>query len=106
MSNFGEAVCANPECENTFTKKASNAVYCRPECRTKVMNKRILERYHSKKKRLKNKEPRVCNIKNCTVILSKYNKENICESHKTERLIKRLSRWGWDEAKLRDEWSE
>jgi hypothetical protein len=98
--------CANPQCGKEFVPKAHNAIYCGPECRTIIMNQPILARYHERKKRLKNNEKRTCSKKNCNNVLSRYNKEPICETCKTERLIKRLGRWGWNEEKLRDEWSE
>ena len=53
MANFGSAECANPDCGIAFVKKASNAIYCSSDCRTTIMNKRILARYHERKNRLK-----------------------------------------------------
>ncbi len=92
--------CANPDCGLPFEPKAHNSIYCKPECRTKVMNARILERYHQKRKRIKNHEVRICFRKNCTNILSRYNKENICEIHKEERFRSRLKKWGWSEDEI------
>lgn len=92
--------CANPDCGLPFKPKVHNAIYCGPECRTVVMNKRILERYHQKKLQRKNNEPRECARKNCNHILSRYNKENICESCKEVRLDNRLRKWGWSEEEI------
>ena len=69
-----------------------------------ITNKNVLDRYYENKKR-KNNKKRVCRTSGCSTILSTYNSENICEICKTERLIKRLSSWGWDEDKLREDWS-
>lgn len=93
--------CKNPECSKEFKPKTYNSIYCSAECRKKVTNKRVLEKYHSDKKNFSSK--RICKIKSCTTILSKYNKENICERCKQERFVKRLMSWGWSEAQARGE---
>jgi hypothetical protein len=103
---YGITVCNRPECDNLFQKKSHNAIYCSTECRTIVMNKKILAKYHSDKQKRLNRGKRICEVKNCGTILSRYNDELVCESHKTERLIKRLASWGWDEKALRKEWQE
>jgi hypothetical protein len=46
---------------------------------------------------------RVCKTSKCSTVLSRYNKEDICEQCKGERFIKRLVSWGYDEEKLRKE---
>ena len=97
-------ICANPDCEKLFEPLVHNAVYCSINCRKIITNKNVLDRYYENKARKSNKK-RVCKTKDCGTILSTYNSENICEICKTERLIKRLSSWGWDEDALRDDWS-
>lgn len=106
MANFGIAGCANPDCGKSFVKRASNAIYCCAECRTKIMNQRILARYHERKNLRLSKDKRYCAAKNCNNILSRYNTEKICELCKEKRLDNRLKRWGWSEgqiSKWRDE---
>lgn len=99
-----ERLCANEDCEKTFEPQVHNAVYCSVECRKVVTNKNVLDKYYEKKERKANKK-RICKNKDCKTILSMYNEEDICEPCKTERLINRLSSWGWDEEKLREDWS-
>ena len=94
-------ICSNEDCLKTFSAKVYNAMYCCAECRKKVTNKKLLDAYYEKKSN-KNKK-RICKTKVCTTILSSYNKEDVCESCKHERYIKRLISWGWDETKLRNE---
>lgn len=94
--------CANTECNKEFETKVYNAIYCSPECRRIVTNKKLLQNYYTKKNN-KNKK-RICNNDNCSTVLSTYNKENICEPCKTERYIQRLISWGWKEEDLRKEW--
>jgi hypothetical protein len=94
-------ICKNHDCKKQFVAKVYNSIYCSPDCRRFVTNAKLLKRYYEKK-RNKNKK-RICKTKNCTTILSRYNKENICEKCKQERYIKRLAGWGWDETKLREE---
>lgn len=99
MLDDKETVCKNTECGKVFKPKTYNSVYCSPECRKKVTNKRLLEKYHSDKNKFSTK--RICRSKNCTTILSRYNKENICEKCKEDRLVKRLMQWGWSEKRAR-----
>lgn len=82
--------------------KTYNAVFCSPDCRRIVTNKKLLENYYKNKEKKNSK--RVCETSNCTTILSSYNKEDICERCKRERYIERLVSWGWDEKSLRDEY--
>ena len=93
--------CKNPDCRREFKPKTYNSIYCCTECRKKVTNKRLLEKYHSDKKKYNSK--RVCRNKQCETILSRYNKESICERCKEERLVKRLISWGWSESRARGE---
>jgi hypothetical protein len=92
-----ERACAREDCNNNFEPKAHNGKYCSPECRKISTNAKVLQRYYDKKGLNSGKQKRVCHNKSCGTILSKYNKENICESCKTKRLKKRLKRWGWDD---------
>lgn len=96
-----ERVCSNTECGSKFIAKVYNAIYCSSECRRIVTNKKLLEKYYETKE--KRNKKRVCKTAACKTVLSKYNKENICEQCKKERYIKRLVSWGYDEEKLRKE---
>lgn len=101
-SHSEELDCANEECSNKFIPKTYNAIFCSPDCRRVVTNKRLLQKYYDGKERKNAK--RICSTGNCGTVLSRYNKEDICERCKRERYIKRLVSWGWDEKKLRDEY--
>lgn len=96
-----ERFCDN--CGDVFEPKAHNAIYCSGECRRVSTNEKVLEKYYEKKERRKG--GRICELDDCYTILSRYNDENICEAHKTERLILRLTDYGWDEDSLREDWS-
>jgi hypothetical protein len=99
VNDLPESICENKECSKVFKPKTYNSIYCSAECRKKVTNKRLLEKYHQNKLLLTKK--RICKTKNCTTILSRYNKDNICERCKEERLVKRLLQWGWSEERAR-----
>lgn len=103
MSDRKSKVCANDGCEVEFVPKVYNAIYCSTACRRIVTNAKILKRYHDNKEAFSKK--RICSGFNreCSTILSRYNKEDICERCKTERYVMRLVNWGWDEKKLREE---
>lgn len=101
-SRSDEVKCNNEECSNTFVPKTYNAIFCSSDCRRVVTNKKLLEKYYESKSKKNSK--RVCHTENCDTVLSRYNKEDICERCKTERYIKRLVSWGWDEKKIRDEY--
>jgi hypothetical protein len=94
-------ICKNSKCKKKFIAKVYNSIYCSAECRRIITNQKLLKNYYDKKNN-KNKK-RICKTKNCTTILSRYNKENICEKCKQNRYIERLVSWGWDEAQLREE---
>ena len=94
-------ICANDECKKEFIAKVYNALYCGVDCRRIITNKKLLNQYYENKNNRNTK--RTCKTKDCTTILSKYNKETICEQCKNERYIKRLVSWGYDEEKLRKE---
>lgn len=99
--------CANPECGSGFKPAAHNAIYCSDECRKLITNQNVLNKYYENKEQKERirTEKRICGNDGCSTILSIYNDEAICEAHKTERLIKRLADWGWDEDDLREDWS-
>jgi hypothetical protein len=101
VGNENIRVCKNPECSKEFEAKVYNSIYCSPACRRVVTNKKLLANYYEKKKNKDRK--RICKTPKCTTILSRYNKENLCEQCKNERFIQRLVGWGWDEEKLRKE---
>lgn len=91
---MNDALCAREECATSFTKSVHNQIYCSPECCKIVTNKRLVEQYHERKNT--SGKGRVCNRKDCSTILSRYNKELICELCKFKRFRRRLDRWGWD----------
>lgn len=93
-------ICAREECGDLFEPKAHNGKYCSIDCRKISTNAKVLKRYYDKKALKGGKDKRVCKNKSCDTILSKYNKEDICEHCKTKRLKKRLKRWGWDDAQV------
>jgi hypothetical protein len=99
---YEDRVC--DECGLIFTPKAHNGKYCSIGCRKIATNKKVLDRYYENKDRLSGATQKVCKRKGCKTILSRYNKEDICEAHKVDRFVKRLGRWGWDEDKLREEY--
>ena len=100
-SHSDDIKCANTDCLVYFTPKTYNAIFCSPDCRRFVTNRKLLEKYYEAKDNKTRK--RVCVSLTCTTVLSRYNKEDICEACKVERYIQRLAGWGWSEEKLRDE---
>ena len=98
-------ICANAKCKQEFKPRVYNAIYCCTSCRRLVTNAKILKRYHENKEAMGKK--RFCKgfNKKCNKLLSRYNREDSCESCKRERYIMRLVGWGWDEKKLREEMS-
>ena len=96
-------ICANDICKTRFKPRVYNAIYCCTACRRLVTNKKILKRYHENKAARNRK--RICVTRKCTTVLSRYNKEDICESCKRERYIMRLVGWGWDEDRIRKQMS-
>lgn len=92
------------QCNAEFIPKAHNGIYCSIDCRKIVTNANVLAKYYENKAILSGDTQRLCKRKNCSTILSRYNKEDLCEAHKIDRYIKRLSKWGWDEAALRKEY--
>jgi hypothetical protein len=99
VANSESIFCKNTECDKEFEPKTYNSIYCSAECRKKVTNKRVLEKYHLDKEHFSKK--RICRTKLCSTVLSRYNKENICERCKQERFVKRLMSWGWSESQAR-----
>jgi len=99
VKKYEKRICSNSECKKKFQAKVYNAIYCSQECRRIVTNQNLLKNYYEKKKN-KNKK-RICKTKNCTTILSSYNKENICELCKQKRFADRLISWGWDVSEVK-----
>ncbi len=97
-------VCENEDCLTLFSPKVHNSIYCSAECRKVVTNKKVLEKYHEKKDKKKNKN-RICKTPSCRTVLSSYNEESICGACQVNRLKDRLEGWGWDRAKLDEDWS-
>lgn len=63
------------ECQNDFEFKTHNQKYCSTQCCRVATNKRIMEKYYQKRRRLAGEE-RLC--LECSALLSKYNSEDIC----------------------------
>lgn len=69
-------VCANSTCDKEFVPKTHNMIYCDDECCRQATNRRIMEKYHANRARLKGKV-RLC--KKCeTTKLSRYNESEYC----------------------------
>lgn len=98
-NHFKEIFCANKDCSNSFVPKTYNSIFCSAECRRVTTNKKLLEKYYENKSN-KNKK-RKCKTSSCSTILSRYNKEDICEACKRERYVQRLVSWGWSEEEVR-----
>lgn len=62
------------ECQQEFEFKTHNQKYCSNQCCRVATNKRIMEKYYQKRKRLAGEE-RACE---CGAPLSKYNASDIC----------------------------
>lgn len=99
MPNEDYRICAYEECSKEFCAKVYNAIYCSADCRKIVTNRNLLANYYEKKANKDKK--RTCKTKTCNTVLSRYNKETICESCKRERFVKRLVSWGWSEDSVR-----
>lgn len=93
------------ECGEQFLPKVHNGKYCKPECRRRAMNAKVLAKYHEKKLR-KSSKKRICATKDCDTILSRYNPESVCEWCLTERLKDRLVSWGHDRESVDAMWRE
>lgn len=85
-------------CDNQFTTKIGNQIYCSVECRTEATKEKIMHRYQMNKiKNRKNKERKCSN--GCGTILSMYNDSGFCTQcmasakklDKTLKEIKELS---------------
>ena len=95
-------LCGFVTCHQEFQPEIHNAKYCSKECRRQATNRKVLDRYYERKEKRNTK--RICEIRGCKTILSRYNEEDICEACKRERLIQRLVGWGWDEDRLRKDY--
>lgn len=65
------------ECGTEFKARAHNQKFCKPECCKASTSRRLLEQYHSARKRI-NGPARPCS--QCGNPLSRYNEDIICES--------------------------
>ena len=63
------------ECEQEFEFKTHNQKYCSNQCCRVATNKRIMQKYYEKRRRLAGEE-RLC--AKCSALLSKYNSMEIC----------------------------
>lgn len=70
------AVCALEGCGKRFKKGSHNAKYCSKEHSRIATNKRILQRYHERKRLASAR--RVCLTPGCGTILSVYNQSQYC----------------------------
>jgi hypothetical protein len=93
-------VCARDGCGVTFVPKAHNGLFCKPECRQISTNAKVLKRYYDGKKIKNGTLKRTCKTDDCDTILSRYNKENVCEHCKVNKFRKRLSGWGWSREQI------
>lgn len=72
-------ICANDGCSNEFKKTTHNQKYCSDECCREATNKKIREKYYEQKERLAGKK-RLCSVKSCKNVLSRYNDGSICNT--------------------------
>lgn len=77
-------ICANEGCDLTFTKTTHNQKYCSDECCREATNKKNKVKYYEEKERLSGKK-RVCSIKGCSNLLSRYNSDRICNFCKSKK---------------------
>ena len=70
-------ICAYDKCKKEFEPKTHNQKYHSDECCRIATNEKLKEKYYDKKARLAGKK-RICKSKDCNVILSRYQEENIC----------------------------
>lgn len=81
--------CAS--CGDEFQPRVHNAIYCSIDCRKIATNKKILQKYHDRKKAMGQK--RVCETKGCGTILSRYNDTDTCEPCKSAEFSSREKTW-------------
>jgi hypothetical protein len=95
------------ECNKQFAPRAHNAIYCGDECRKKITNKRVLEKYYEKKeeKESQRTSERICLTSDCQTVLSIYNDDETCSSCQVSKFKDKLDSWGWDRKKLDEDWS-
>jgi len=92
--------CVRVSCDNVFVPKVHNGLYCGPLCRQTATNAKVLQRYYDGKQIKNGSIKRVCKTEGCETILSRYNKEKICEYCKVNKFRKRLSGWGWSKEQI------
>jgi len=79
--------CQN--CGVDFEPTAHNQKFHSPECLRESTNRRVREKYHEDKDRLKGKQ-RFCK-NGCGTVLSRYNSESVCHYCKAE-IVKQRKR--------------
>lgn len=70
-------ICAYEKCKKKFEPKTHNQKYCSDECCRIATNEKLKEKYYDKKARLAGKK-RICKSKDCNIVLSRYQEQNIC----------------------------
>ena len=81
--------CLYSECGKEFTPKTHNQKYCSDECCRIATNEKLKKQYYEKKARLAGQK-RICKSNGCSVILSRYNDNDICD--KCAQTVKNLER--------------
>ena len=71
-------ICENVGCEIAFAPQSFNQKYHNEVCRQIATNRRLMERYHAKRRR-RNGEIRICKTKGCETKLSRYNEADTCQ---------------------------
>jgi len=71
-------VCENAGCEIVFEPQSFNQKYHDEVCRQIATNKRLMEKYHAKRRRIGG-EVRICKTEGCETKLSRYNESEICQ---------------------------
>lgn len=71
-------ICANTQCELSFSPTRHNQKYCNRQCCRAVTNAKAKQQYHERKER---KEGKIRICQRCeTTRLSRYNEGVICQS--------------------------
>lgn len=66
-------------CNEEFSTKSKNQIYCSPECRIESTKQKIVERYQTSKYRSRFGKERRC-AGGCGTLLSAYNNEEFCNA--------------------------
>jgi hypothetical protein len=65
-------------CEIEFSPQSFNQKYHNELCRKEATNRRLMEKYHERRRR-RNGEIRICKTEGCETKLSRYNESTTCE---------------------------